>query len=282
MWIFTTREIAIFIYAILFISYIIVRNKTRSTIIPVIKAAFHIKLIVPFLLILLFASGVTYLCTFLPFWNWQYIKDIIFWTLFAGVPICFNATSRKVEEHYFKNIIIDNLKFTALVEFFTGTFTFHIIFESILQPILFILMILQSTLVKKSEKTQKSIDGFVGLFGLGIIALTIKSAIDSINSVQFIDIAVGFVLPMVLSILYLPVAYFFAVYAKYEILFMRMSFKEPNDKKIKLKHRLDTIKVCRLSYKKICRFLNEYIPKMYVTMNQETFETLLIDFKKNN
>ncbi len=279
MWFFSTREVAIFVYAIGLLIYLLIHKKAKSIVVPVIKAACKIKLIVPFLIVISFAAVFTWVCTFLPFWDWVYIKDIIFWTLFAGVPVCFNAASREMEKHYFRNIIIDNLKFVALVEFFTGTFTFHIILELILQPLLVIFMILQSTLIKKTEKVKKIIDGLVGILGLGILALTIISAINSIGSIQFIDIIVGLALPIVLSTLYLPVAYFFAVYSKYEILFLRMGFKETDDKKLRRKHRFEVMRCCKLSYKKVSRFLYEYVQKMYVKMSATEFQTLIDEFR---
>ncbi len=279
MGIFTTREIAIFVYGILLLTYILVRNKGKDILLPVIKAACHKKLIVPFCLLLLLAACFVWACTYSSIWDWLYVKDIALWTLFVGVPVCFNATSRQLEEHYFKNIIIDNLKFTALVEFITGTFTFTFIGEMILQPVLIILMIMQSSLVKKTEATKKVVDGIVGIAGLVIIGLTIKSIVDSIGQVYFVDILVGLVLPIILSILYLPVAYLFALYAKYEILFMRMGFKEPDDKKLKRKHRFQVFLCCKFSYKKVCRFLNEYVQKMYVRMSTTEFETIIDEFR---
>ena len=173
MGIFTTREIAIFIYGILLLAYVLVRKKGKNILMPVIKAACHIKLIIPFCMVLLFAAGFVWVCTYLPFWDWIYVKDIVFWVLFAGVPICFNATNRQLEEHYFRNILIDNLRFTALVEFVTGTFTFPIIGELILQPLLVFFVILESSLVKKTESTQKVVDGLIGIAGLIIIGLTL-------------------------------------------------------------------------------------------------------------
>lgn len=47
-----------------------------------------------------------------------------FFLLFVGIPTCFHSVGDKLEAHYFRNILIDNFKFTALVEFITGTFTF--------------------------------------------------------------------------------------------------------------------------------------------------------------
>ena len=279
MGIFTTREIAIFIYGILLLAYVLVRKKGKNILMPVIKAACHIKLIIPFCMVLLFAAGFVWVCTYLPFWDWIYVKDIVFWVLFAGVPICFNATNRQLEEHYFRNILIDNLKFTALVEFLTGTFTFPIIGELILQPLLVFFVILESSLVKKTEATKKVVDGLIGIAGLIIIGLTIKSMADSIGEIYFVDILVGLALPIILSIIYLPVAYFFALYAKYEILFLRMGFKEPDDKKLKINHRIKVIRLCKLSYKKVCRFLYEYLPKMYVRMSAAEFENIIDEFR---
>lgn len=279
MEIFTTREIAIFIYGILLLIYVLVRKKGRKIILPVIKAACHKKLVVPFCLLLLLAAGFVWACTYSPIWDWLYVKDIALWVLFAGVPVCFNATSRQLEEHYFKNILVDNLKVTALVEFVTGTFTFSFIGEMILQPVLVILMIMQSSLVKKKEASKKLVDGIVGIAGLIIISLTIKSIADSISEIYIVDILVGLVLPIILSIIYLPIAYLFALYAKYEILFMRMGFKEPDDKKLRHKHQFQVFLCCKLSYKKVCRFFNEYVQKMYVRMSTAEFETIIDEFR---
>ncbi len=277
---FSTREIAIFIYAVILIIYILAKNKGKKILMPVMKAACHIKLIIPFIVVLMFATAFVWICTYLKFWDWVYLKDIVFWTLFAGVPICFNAASRKIDEHYFRNIIIDNLKFAALVEFITGTFTFHIVIELILQPLLVFFIMLQYVAKEKSTSVKKFVDGIVGVTGILIIVFTINSAINAIDTIHFVDIIVGLLLPIAMSVLYLPLAYFFAVYSKYEILFLRMSFKEPEDKKIRRKHRIEVLKTCKLSYAKICRFLNEYVQKMYVTMPEADFCEIIDDFRK--
>ena len=65
MWIFTTREIAVFIYAIILLVCVLVRKKGKAILLPVIKAACHIKLIVPFLFVLSFAAIFVLLCTYL-------------------------------------------------------------------------------------------------------------------------------------------------------------------------------------------------------------------------
>lgn len=278
MWIFTTREIAIFIYAVTAIAYIIIQKESTSTIMQVIKTACNIKIVVPFFVVLSFSVLFVWGCQYLPFWDWVYVKDIVFWTIFAGVPICFNATSRNLEEHYFKNIVADNLKFAALVEFITGTFTFHIVIELILQPLLVIFIVLQLKAKKKSNSFKKAVEIIIGITGLIILILTIISIINSIGDIKFIDLTVGLFLPVVLSILYMPIAYFFALYAKYESLFVQMDSKEPDDHKIKRKHRIKTLFTCKLSYRKVCKFRRHYVQEMYVNMTEIDFDKILKKF----
>ena len=115
MWIFTTREVSVIIYSIVFLIYVLIK-KGKSIFLPVIKAACHIKPIVPFIFIVAMAIIFVWICKLLPFWNWIYVKDITFWVLFVGIPTCFNSVANKLEDHYFRNILIDNFKFTALVE----------------------------------------------------------------------------------------------------------------------------------------------------------------------
>lgn len=90
---------------------------------------------------------------------------------------------------------------------------------------------------------------------------------------------VSFCVPIAFSGLYIPVAYGFAIYAKYEILFIRMSFKEPKDKKVTRNHRIAVLSVCKLSYKKVVQFEQEYVKSMYVTMKQIEFDGLIEKFK---
>ena len=67
----------------------------------------------------------------------------------------------------------------------------------------------------------------------------------------------------------------FELYSKYEMLFIRMCFKEPRDKKVKRKRHLKVIKACGLSVRKIILFQKQCIPRMYVSMSDSEFEALI-------
>lgn len=282
MEIFTTREIVTAVYLAIIIIYVFADKKIRPSVTAVIKAACVKKLLIPFLILLIYACTVVFFLTDLPFWNWAYLKDIIIWVLFAGIPVCFKAVSKTINKYYFRNMITDNLKFTALVEFFTGTFTFNIVVEFILQPVLVLFILLQAVADTKEEyiMVKKLMNWIVSVIVLIIIGFTIRTAIISSSDITAINIIVSFCLPIFFSLLYLPFAHGFAVYAKYELLFIRMSFKEPKDKQKRRKHKLKVIRLCKLSYNKVCKFEREYIKRMYTAMNDTEFNSIIEKFKE--
>lgn len=284
MEIFSTREIVSIIYLSIFIFCAILSKKVRISLLNLIKTACKPKLIIPFILILSYACIIIVVLSKSTLWDLIYLKDIIIWVLFAGVPVCFNAVSHTVEENYFRHIITNNIKFAALVEFFTGTFTFSFLIELIMQPIITFIILLQTVSDTKEEykAVSKLLNGIIAILGFVIIGFTIKTAINEYRQVDSIQTIISFCLPLFLSLLYLPFTHSFSVYAKYEILFLRMSFKEPQNKKIKLMHRWKVISTCKLSYKKICEFANDYVKNMYVTMNETDFDVIISNFKNTH
>ena len=66
---------------------------------------------------------------------------------------------------------------------------------------------------------------------------------------------------------------------RYEVLFVRMSFKEAKDKKIQRRHRWLVIKVCKLSVHKVTLFQKKYWCKMYSRMSVAEFENLIKEFR---
>lgn len=277
---FSNRELTLGLYAFIFIVWLLCSRKIRPSTINLIKSACHRQLIIPFFFILCYAGISIYGLSCLSFWKWQYLKDIVMWVLFAGVPICFNAVNTQ-EEQYFRNIVIDNFLFTALVEFIFGTFTLSFIGELIVQPIILLLFLLQATAGKeeKYRAFKQFLDAVIAISGTLLIYFTVKEAITSYIYLNVLDLLVSFLIPIVFSVFYLPVAYLFAVYAKYQVLFIRMTFKSPKSKKLKCKHKWKVFVACGLSYKQICRFEKEYVKRLYVSLPESEFTKLIQEFK---
>jgi len=281
--IFSTRELALILYFLLAFSYVIFNKKYRKIIYNFSRTIFNVKLITPFIIIICYSILLVYIFSSLQFWKWLYIKDVIIWVLFAGVPMSYNAISEKIDNSYFKNLLIDNIKFTAIISFFTSTFTFNILIELLMQPVLLLFIILQTVTNKKEENANinKIISLIVSIIGFIILFNTIKNALNSYQNIIAFDLLIIFSIPIIMSFIFIPIIYGIAVYAKYELLFIRMRNRIPNSKKIRLRYGLRIFRTCKLSYFRICKFITEYLFKLNKNMSESEFRIIIEDFNSS-
>ena len=264
--IFTTREIAVaIIFAVIFI-WLCSKKSCRKGFSNLLHACCKKVLLIPFALLLLYGALITYGITKLSLWNWIYLKDILLWIVFVGVPVCFNATKKKLEDHYFRNMVIDNLKWTAILEFIMGSFTFSLVGELILQLFLGMLILLQASCKEeKYAQLKKFIDWLLVITGIVLIGFTVKVAITEFAKFGLVDSLVSLFIPLVFSVFYLPVAYGLAIYSKYNTLYVRMTIRNMDDPKM-LRRRKAFVFICcgfsRTRLLELDKFYTQYIVSM--------------------
>ena len=108
-----------------------------------------------------------------------------------------------------------------------------------------------------------------------MLALTIKIAIDEFEADMAEGIIASMVIPIVFSILYLPLAYFFALFTQYELAFVRMSFCEPKSWTTRFSHRVRAFLVCNFSLRKVNMLSQKAGKYMYVSMSKVQYETFM-------
>lgn len=264
--IFTTREIVVaIIFAVIFI-WLCSKKSCRKGFSNLLHACCKKVLLIPFALLLLYGALITYGITKLSLWNWIYLKDILLWIVFVGVPVCFNATKKKLEDHYFRNMVIDNLKWTAILEFIMGSFTFSLVGELILQLFLGMLILLQASCKEeKYAQLKKFIDWLLVITGIVLIGFTVKVAITEFAKFGLVDSLVSLFIPLVFSVFYLPVAYGLAIYSKYNTLYVRMTIRNMDDPKM-LRRRKAFVFICcgfsRTRLLELDKFYTQYIVSM--------------------
>jgi len=281
IWIFSTRECATIIYVILFFAFFLFKSSVRSSILTVLKCALSPKLVKAAIFLILYASIFVIAFALTPLWKWVYLKDFIFWVAFAGFPLCFNAVTANLDSGYFRNMISAQLKFMVIVEFIISSYTFSLIAELILVLFTTFIALIDAFAETKDEyKVVKRITSFIlAIIGISTLILSINQLIVSIADINAIDMLISFLIPVVFLFLFIPAAYLFAVYARYDSLFMRMSFKEPKNKKTIRWHHWEVFKICKLSYKRIDLFNQSFMIKMYISMSDDSYRALISDFR---
>ena len=281
MSILSTREWATLIWGCIFMLYVLCHREIRKSLWNVIVIFFDKKLRILWEIILLYVLTITMVFCYLPIWENIYIKDIIIWFLFSGLIYCMNAVSSEADETYIKKILKDNLKFTMILEFFMSTFTFNIWIELAIIPVITIITVMNVIAERKEEykNVHKSLDSVLAIAGFWIFYETIKIEINEYKQLNIINTLVSFIIPIAYLILIIPLEYALELYSKYELLFLRMTFKEEKDKKTKIRHRVAVICSCRISVHRVLLFQREYMGRMYVKMKDNEFEKLIREFR---
>ena len=281
MSILSTREWATLIWGCIFMLYVLCHREIRKSLWNVIVIFFDKKLRILWEIILLYVLMITMVFCYLPIWENIYIKDIIIWFLFSGLIYCMNAVSSEADETYIKKMLKDNLKFTMILEFFMSTFTFNIWIELAIIPVITIITVMNVIAERKEEykNVHKLLDSVLAIAGFWIFYETIKIGINEYRQLNIINTLVSFIIPIVYLILIIPLEYALELYSKYELLFLRMTFKEEKDKKTKIRHRVAVICSCRISVRRVLLFQREYMGRMYVKMKDNEFEKLIREFR---
>ena len=281
MSILSTREWATLIWGCIFMLYVLCHREIRKSLWDVIVIFFDKKLRILWEIILLYVLTITMVFCYLPIWENIYIKDIIIWFLFSGLIYCMNAVSSEADETYIKKILKDNLKFTMILEFFMSTFTFNIWIELAIIPVITIITVMNVIAERKEEykNVHKLLDSVLAIAGFWIFYETIKIGINEYKQLNIINTLVSFIIPIAYLILIILLEYALELYSKYELLFLRMTFKEEKDKKTKIRHRVAVICSCRISVRRVLLFQREYMGRMYVKMKDNEFEKLIREFR---
>lgn len=281
MSILSTREWATLIWGCIFMLYVLCHREIRKSLWNVIVIFFDKKLRILWEIILLYILTITIVFCYLPIWENIYIKDIIIWFLFSGLIYCMNAVSSEADETYIKKILKDNLKFTMILEFFMSTFTFNIWIELAIIPVITIITVMNVIAERKEEykSVHKLLDSVLAIAGFWIFYETIKIGINEYKQLNIINTLVSFMIPIAYLILIIQLEYALELYSKYELLFLRMTFKEEKDKKTKIRHRVAIICSCRISVRRVLLFQREYMGMMYVKMKDNEFEKLIREFR---
>ena len=278
--IFTTREIATAIWMIIFIVFCLSIKSIRKQIPGLLKVTFDKKLMILYSIIIGYVAIITYGFYKSIFWKNIFLKDILVWFIFTGFITCINAVMNK--EGYIKKKVYENIKITVIIEFLISMFTFSLVVEMIMIPVLSIIAIMDviAEREEKYESAHKLFQFLLVTYGLVVLYQTIQRTISEYRELYKLDTVICFLIPIVYTLLMVPLEYCLEVFSAYQSLFIRMSFKEKDDKKLQRKNHFQIIKICTLSVKRIRIFQNNYLVKMYKMMREEEFQSIIDDFIK--
>jgi len=154
------------------------------------------------------------------------------WTLTAASITLFRINEVRENKKYFRQAVNDNFKFSLILEFITGLYTFSLPVELILLPIMALIgmMLAVAETDTKYDSTKKFLNGIVSMVGLITIIYCIYKTVEGFKEFTTLENLINFALPIFLAIWFLPFIYFLSLYMECENNFVSMgnAIKEPN------------------------------------------------------
>ncbi|MDR1501246.1 MAG: hypothetical protein LBT43_02160 [Prevotella sp.] len=257
--VFSTREIALFIWTLVFLFFLSRTKSVRQSMVGVLKAFFEKKLIIAFSTLLLYVLFVIFILQFIGYWDISLLKDTILWILFSGFILFMNVN--KIEDvDYFAKVLKDNIKVIAIWEFVFNFYTFNLVGELIFIPTIFFFTVLHAFAKYSSKREKEHIKvvvlckNILGIIGFGVICyITYKTITEYELLFSFTNLK-SFILPILLVLLTLPYFYVLAVFMRYENLFIRINsfLKFKGEKQVKIAKK-QTIIYANISLTKLSR-----------------------------
>jgi len=207
----------------------------RASIGGLIRSVIHWRISLLILLLIVYLVGIIYLLQIVGFWTEGILKGTILWFLFSGLALIFSTLEKDSDDGKWKQIAISQLKIIVLFEFIVNTYTFSFLVELVLIPLLAFIGVLD--VIAKSNarhaRVGKITEGLQAIVGIAILAFAIIKAINTPEVLMKIDAFRSILLGPLLSILFIPTAYFLMLLTRYEMLFVRLKIGRQKDRQLR-------------------------------------------------
>lgn len=253
--ILNTREISVAIWSLILFFWALSMPSVRHSLVDLIKTFFALKIVFPFLFMLFYILLMVIILKQIGFWDNSAIKDTILWTTGTAFVTFFSLDKALKDDNYFKAVVSDNIKLVLILEFIINLYTFNLIVELVVIPVISIIAILRTYAEIKPEykKVKVFLDYVLGLFGLVLLAFTFRELSLDFQNFASIKNVRDFFLPLLLTLLFLPFVYVMALYMQYDSLFTRVDFANRNPE-LAIYLKLKVFTTCHISLSKLNSF----------------------------
>jgi len=221
----SNREAAIAIWILVGLIWALTQKKIRKSLLLVVKSFFVWKLTISYIVMFSYIAIMLLVLHAVGIWSVAHITTTILWVVCVGFVMLFE-NSKANNESFFKNSIKDNLKVLVVLEFLINFYVFSLWIELLLVPVFGILGGLLGIAAsnKQYEAVQKSLNYVMAIIGTFFIGYALYMTVSDFNNLFILNNFKSFILPVFLTIMFLPFIYFWALYANYETLFIRLQF----------------------------------------------------------
>ena len=281
--VFSTRELAAGLWLGVGALWALSVASIRRSIAGIIKA-----LCAPVLLKLAFVSvafvcGVVWVLSMVGVWDLFLLKDTVYWVVFSGIVIAGRSLSDQGDEGLLKTYIADHLKIIVVLQGLIAAHTFSLPVELVLLPVVTLIVLLQAVAEVKDEFSQirRPAEILLALAGLLIVGSVISRILQDPAGLVDGVLVRRAILPLVLSIGFLPAALLLALYSAYETLFVRLNIGSPKEAAFKRYAKWRLFRHLGWKPSNVWRFSRRWAGPLMRTRSKEELDALLTEDRED-
>jgi hypothetical protein len=226
------------------------------------------------ILAILYAVSIILIFYRFKLWGIPLLKNTLIWFL-GQLAIILNIHKAGDPDH-FKKLLVRTIKWSLITEFILGFYSFPLIIELFLIPILFILL-LSAEISKSTESVKqfyrKSSNIILSLIFLFSLYKTISHYREAFSKEKIEEL---FLSP-IMTILFIPYLYLLRVYIDYEMLKGRLKWILRDDQLLYSIRKRQLFYVCKLNHKRI--ELANFGVGCVDLKDQDKFQSFLTDIR---
>ncbi|MFW5490294.1 MAG: hypothetical protein ACNI3A_18030 [Desulfovibrio sp.] len=221
------RELAIISWMGIFLVGALASEKLRTPILNIFKAALNKKSVIVYLLITSYTLSCTYLLSTVDLFTANQTKSVIIWIFTVALRQI--VRQKKFQEDLLKEILTllkTSITYISIISFFINRIPFNFYFEFIL-GVPFIIFLGLFLAVNESTNNKIPLKLLNIIFSFLVIFILIRTLVyihQDNESYSLQSMALDFILPTILTILYIPLLTILTLFFSYEILFIRINF----------------------------------------------------------
>lgn len=226
----STRELAWVTWILIALSACMFSNSIRQSLSGVFKALFTWKISVSLLAFFLHTVLYVFILFKLGLWDISLLKDTLIWALSFGF-ISLMDVNKVNDSKYFKTALLSTIKWTIALEFIINFFTFSLTKELIIVPVLVFSAMMQAvaSFNPKYKQVENLFKYILTTFGIVIFIISLYKTVEQHSKLFTLDNLKSFLLPIFLSLTFLPFMYLYNLFVKYEALWLILHFNIKNE-----------------------------------------------------
>ena len=215
-------------------------------------------------------------------WNTSLLKDSIYWFLFTGFVLFMNLMTNRDHAAFFRKTILGCFKVMVLIQFFINFYPLPLVLELLLVPLLTFLAAGSAYAETKLEYSaaRKVFDGVLAIIGFAVLAHVGCSIHQHYAGLLKPTVIRSMLLPLWLTLLFLPFLYVSRLIADYEMLFVRLPYfvKRDDDRLLAyVKRRI--MMLCCFNLRRLSRFSRDYLTCLHSIVDTGTADELFNNFR---